>query len=559
MSATSVNKIKYYFLRLVIAFHAIMVVVLLSGCASTGTLTGGAKDILPPVLDTVLSTPNRQLNFRPKQLNFFFDEFVEVRDPIKQVLVSPPLTYIPQVKHRGKRVTFTFDEKEALRENATYTINFGEAIVDFHEGNKLGNFAYVFATGPVLDSLNLKGKIVDALTGEPDPDMVVFLYDNLQDSVVRKEKPFYFARPDKSGNFIFQNVKSDTFRIFAVKDENINYKYDLPAEKIAFLDTLIVLNAAYNSEIRLRSSLPKPKIKILSVNAKTYGKVNIAFNTSPPSDINYGFSSRMEIHTRELINDSLNIYYETSLDSFSIYVLNDTLKIKPKGKADFLKKAKLKRVYANNSPQMLPGDSLVIKYNLPLKNIIKDKITVYDTIGQIDDISVDLAMDDKSIIIKYPWSPGESYVMDIDSAALKSYYGQSNDSLALPFTILTPAKTGTLKLIVADLDSMFAYIINVKRDKNVIISENVSNKSKHQIVIKGLVPDRYNVEIIRDDNKNGQWDPADYWTKQQPEYFRLFKGDKLRENWETEMNVSWTQVPAPANEPINGLKGFKKQ
>ncbi|MGB4959127.1 MAG: Ig-like domain-containing protein, partial [Saprospiraceae bacterium] len=255
------------------------------GCASTGNPTGGPRDLLPPVLDTLSSSLDRQTNVKPKELIFLFDEFVEVRDPIKQVLVSPPLTYIPKVTHRGKKVTFVFDEKEVLRDDATYTINFGEAIVDFHEGNKLENFTYVFATGDQLDSLNLKGNIFDALTNTPDENMVIFLYDNLQDSAVSLERPFYFARPDKSGNFAFRNIKSDTFRIFAIKDENINYIYDLETEKIAFYDTLVVLTDTFKQSIQLRTSLPTPNLKIKSVNAKTYGKINILCNTVPGPDL----------------------------------------------------------------------------------------------------------------------------------------------------------------------------------------------------------------------------------------------------------------------------------
>jgi len=246
------------FININSGFILLGIIIFIAGCASTGSPTGGPRDVTPPILDTLLSSPNKQLNFRPKELTFYFNEFVEVKDPIKQVLVSPPLLYIPQVKHRGKKVTFAFDEKEVLRENVTYTINFGEAIVDFHEGNKIDNFTYVFATGNTLDSLNLKGKILNALTNEPETDMVVFLYDDARDSIVRKEKPFYFAKPDKTGMYEFTNIKSDTFRLFAIKDENLNFLYDLETEKIAFYDSLIVLREDFDKELILTASLPKP-------------------------------------------------------------------------------------------------------------------------------------------------------------------------------------------------------------------------------------------------------------------------------------------------------------
>ena len=59
------------------------------------------------------------------------------------------------------------------------------------------------------------------------------------------------------------------------------------------------------------------------------------------------------------------------------------------------------------------------------------------------------------------------------------------------------------------------------------------------IKLTGLVPDKYNVEIFRDVNNNGKWDPGSYWTKSQPEPYRFFKGETVRENKETDINISW--------------------
>ena len=529
----------------------------LSGCASTGAPTGGPKDSKPPVMDSLLSTQNKQRNFKPKVLTFHFDEFVEIKDPIKQVLISPPLTYIPSVKHKGKKVTFAFDEKEILRDNATYTINFGESIVDFHEGNKLNNFSFVFATGNELDSLNLKGKIINAQTGEPETEMVVFLYDNTQDSTVRKEKPFYFAKPDKTGLYEFRNIKSDTFRLFAIKDENLNYLYDLETEKIAYSDSLIILNDSFNSEIVLYASLPVPAIKILNFNTKTYGKINILCNSMPPDDITYTVSNSDISIIKEVVNDSINLYYQTEVDSFFVYLLNDTIKVKPKGREDLIKKSKFRRLSANNSPQMLPKDSLVIGFNMPIGSLDINKILLYDTIGQLENINYTYSKDLKKVVVKYPWVAGEKYTMEIDSGLIKSIYGQANDSIGLVFSILTDEKTAAMKTIINDLDSMYTYVINILREKTQVYQQIISGTSKSELLFKGLVPDRYNIEIIRDENKNLTWDAGNYWEKKQPEQYKLIKGDKLRENRETELIISWKTGTISGNEPIQGQPGLQ--
>lgn len=531
--------------------------IFLTGCASTGSLTGGPKDTKPPVMDTLLSSQNKQRNFRPKQLTFQFDEFVEVKDPIKQVLVSPPLTYIPIVKHKGKKVTFTFDEKEILRDNATYTINFGEAIVDFHEGNKLNNFSYVFATGNELDSLTLKGKIINSLTGEPETEMVIFLHDNTTDSIVRKEKPFYFAKPDKTGAFEFTNIKSDTFRLFAIKDENLNYLYDLDTEKMAYSDSLIILNDSFRTETILYASLAVPALKIQNFNTKTYGKINILCNTTPSEDITFTTSDREISLIKEVVNDSINFFYETDIDSFYVYILNDTIKVKPKGREDFIKKSKFRRVFANNSPQMLPADSLMIGFNLPVGSLDTDKILLYDTIGQLENPSYTFSKDLKKIVIKYPWVVGEKYTIEIDSGLIRSIYGQAHDSIGLVFSILLPEKTAAMKTVINDLDSLHTYIVNILKDKTRVYQYVITGVTTSGHLLKGLVPERYNIEIIRDENKNLKWDAGNYWNKTQPEQYKLIKGDKLRENRETEMIISWKTGTLSGNEPIQGQQGLQ--
>lgn len=533
------------------------IIIGLYGCASTGNPTGGPKDILPPKLDSLTSSVGQQLRFKPKKLVFNFDEFVEVKDPLKQVLVSPPLTYIPQVKAKGKRVTFAFDEKEVFREEATYTINFGESIVDFREGNKLNNFTFVFSTGDFLDSLNIKGRILNAQTNEPEPEMVVFLYDKLKDTIVRKEKPFYFAKPDKEGFFEFKNIKSDTFRIFAIKDENLNYKYDLETEKIAFLDSLIILTDTLGKNITMRASLPVPKFKIRSTDTKSYGKIKVQFNAPPDPALAYKLSDNSITHLKEISGDTLNIYYKSSLDSFFVYLLDDTIKVKPKGEADFLKKSKFKKVATNQGNVMLPSDSLLISFNFPIEDINPENIVLYDTIGILTEVKYSYTADRKGLIMKYPWVAGEKYVLEIDSGYVKSFFGQALDSIGHTFTILTKDKTANLLVNITELDSTQNYLVRILKEKVFITSITVSETSKYDLVLKGLLPDKYNVEIIEDTNNNGRWDAGDYNTGRQPEAYLLTKGEKLRENRDTELPIAFKKGLIPvksADGKVGGLQ-----
>ena len=217
-------------------------VLLFNSCAQVGRLTGGPEDETPPALIEEESTPSLQTNFTKQTIKLAFDEWLKLdNNYFKEVVISPPLLYNPEIKLKGKSVLFSFHEDEVLKEEATYTINFGKAIKDLTVGNVVDNLRFVFSTGPFIDSLEVKGTVIDVEEGKGVADALLMLYDNLADSVVRTERPFYFARTDKSGNFKIENVKSDTFKVVAMVDNNFNYFFDLEKEKIGFLEEPIIL------------------------------------------------------------------------------------------------------------------------------------------------------------------------------------------------------------------------------------------------------------------------------------------------------------------------------
>ncbi len=155
--------------------------------------------------------------FSQRRIELVFDEWVTLSDVGTQVVVSPTLLKRPEVKLKGKKVVVELPEEDTLRPNTTYTINFGTAVKDLHEGNPAENLRFVFSTGDYLDSLTVNGSVVDAFTGDPVEKVSVMLYENLGDSVPRKERPYYFARTNKTGQFSIQNVRPGRFKAWPSK------------------------------------------------------------------------------------------------------------------------------------------------------------------------------------------------------------------------------------------------------------------------------------------------------------------------------------------------------
>mgnify|MGYP000717844648 CR=1 FL=1 len=77
-----------------------------------------------------------------------------LKDPSKNIILSPPQKKRPKTSIKGKSIVVTFEEP--LDSNTTYSLNFGNAIVDNNESNPLPFFTYTFSTGTTIDTCRLK-------------------------------------------------------------------------------------------------------------------------------------------------------------------------------------------------------------------------------------------------------------------------------------------------------------------------------------------------------------------------------------------------------------------
>ena len=220
---------------------------LLYACAKQGYPTGGPKDETPPVV--LGTTPqNGTTNFDAKEFLIMFDEYVQVKSADENILVSPPMKQKPEYSTKGRGILVKI--KDTLRENTTYLFQFKEGIVDFNEGNPLKSFEYVFSTGTHIDSMTVRGKVLDAFTNQPwkEPVTVVAYFaegDSAMrllpsgDSVVAKEHPMYMTRCDKEGNFELNHLRQGRYLLLAYEDGDKNLRLG-NTEAAAFLDTLVL-------------------------------------------------------------------------------------------------------------------------------------------------------------------------------------------------------------------------------------------------------------------------------------------------------------------------------
>lgn len=220
-----------------IVFGGILTTLLLASCANRGQgPQGGPRDSIPPVV--MKETPlNGTLNFTGKEIIVQFDEYIQLDDVQKNVLISPPQQTPPEVKAIGKKLSVVFQED--LIDSTTYTLDFGPAICDYNEKVPLEGYVFSFSTGDVIDSLAISGKLYDAATLNPMPFVIVGIHGNLSDSALSTIPFTRITRTDSEGNFIIHNITAGTYRLYALNDISRDYIYQ-PGEALAYADSLIV-------------------------------------------------------------------------------------------------------------------------------------------------------------------------------------------------------------------------------------------------------------------------------------------------------------------------------
>ena len=577
--------------------YRILLIFLLAGlcwnCAQQGSPSGGPRDEDPPVV--LECTPsNYSTRFDAKKIQIAFDEYIVLDNVNQELIVSPPMEEKPAVKLRKKTVIIQFEEE--LKANTTYTFNFGSSIKDLHEGNKLLNYEYVFSTGDVLDSMSVKGTLHYAKDLKvPDEPITIMLYDDLRDSVPLQDIPLYVGRSDDSGVFSVNNLRSDIYKVFALKDGNYNLLFDLPTEEIAFLDTSMIVNAEFARRLLDESDTAMEKTDSIPEAGPDYNSIYIELMLfTEESEIQYLMNNSRDdrrmmqmifarpltdsFHYRVLgptdgeqveilehfsVNrDTLSLWLKDSVDyqkdtlALSIhYTVKDTSqnyvtqtdtllfayreKSTKKKKNIVIETPKLTiSTIRNNGEQDLHRD-LLLDLNVPLDSVSDSMIRLF----QIpDSIEVPVAFTTRADTllptrawISSKWESNTNYRMILLPGAVTPIYDLAHDTVNVSFRTRDEEFYGRILLTVENVrNSVIIELIN--KDK-VVMRRTV--KKDGEYIFSYLYPQTFRIKFTHDLNENGRWDTGNYLKKQQPEPVEfLSKQITVRSNWDHDVSMS---------------------
>lgn len=466
----------------------LFIIVFFSSCANIVPPSGGAKDTVAPRLVSA-STPDSTLHFKSKKVYFTFSEYVELDNIFDKLIVSPTLKRTPTVTSKLRTVTMQI--KDTLEANTTYTFNFSDAIRDINERNPIQEFTYVVSTGDYLDSLQIKGFIINAETGKPDSNVSVMLYRHLEDSVVSKEKPVYYARSKGNGGFWFKNLAPGDYKLFAIKEEDKDLQYNQPTELIGFADSLV--------RIREKNIKDLPLLIFVEQDSTLKKPEDMANDMQPEED--------------------------------------ESAKEKEKEKK---KKRRLMASpgLADNKQEL--GQPLEISFN---EKIIKfDSTTLQmtqDTTFTPVEFTASFDSTRTKLRIQYNWKEGAPYELVLPKEAFADSTGlQMSKSDTISFNAKKESDYGKVFVTLTLTDSTKAavsdtmhYVAQLIRDKEVKYSGKLVNGSWTQ---KLITPGEYEIWILLDTNDNGKWDRGVYYgtPKKQPERVVSFpKKENIKANW----------------------------
>jgi hypothetical protein len=522
-------------------FFFLIILIFISNCARTGRPEGGPKDEDAPLFVTA-NPPYESINFKKKEIKLNFDEFVKLKDLNKQLVISPPMQYPPLISPQGSASKqLKIEIIDTLKLNTTYIFNFGNAVEDNNENNKLENFKYVFSTGNYIDSLTISGDIRDAKLLETPRSNNVLLYridSSFNDSIIYNKKPDYITTSLDTTIFRFTNLRKGNYLMIALKESVNDYIFDPKNDKIGFVSDTIQLprDSILNTPIILFKEDQPYQFK--RGKEITKGKIEFGFEGDAKnmkinmlSEVPPDFKS---VSKFEIDKDTLNYWFTPfEADSLNFTIENnqfiDTFTVRlRKNKIDSLvMSATVKGVFHFR-------DTFYLTSNTPIIKIDTSKISLFDK----DTIAVNyktlLSKKENKIGFIFAKKPEEKYSLKFLPSSFTDIYDIKNDTLTYRVSTKTIDDYGRITINVNNVNSknLIVELISGKNQDQLIERQFISTSKK--LVFDLLEPKKYTIRAIIDENKNNKWDTGSYLKRQLAEkiiYNEAINNYDLRANF----------------------------
>lgn len=594
-------------------------VLLGASCANRGIgPQGGPRDSVPP--QALKSVPeNGALEFQGNKIEVTFSEYLQLDNVSQNLIMSPPQQRPPEVKVRGKRLQIHF--VDSLRDSTTYTLDFGNAVCDFTEKNPYRNYTFAFSTGPVIDTLEIRGRVYDAWTLNPLSGIFVGIHDNLEDSAFTTLPFARIGRTDSAGVFRIGNMRAGSYRLYAVDDISRDYRLTA-GESFAFADSMVspevhphyltdslgndsLIGYDYGpADLLLWLSKPEQqRLYLMRGTREQQHLIKVYFSSSPDSLPSFRALRPSEWDTTA--TDSgwvdpmpyVHAHYSTHRDTVtlwltdSIAILQDSMFFETRyRRTDSLYQLEwavdtIRAIY--RAPRM-SAKALKAKRHreanrkLELKSNASKKFEIYDTLRitcttplmTIERDSIHL-FERKDTILKpmsFSIMPYDTLPMQLTllaSLGAGKQYELQLDSAAMHDVYGAPSKKEKYAIQVKtpeDYSTLLVKITPFRSDARIQVLD-AKDKVLRELPAKPegalfryLKPDGYYLKLYIDSNGDGKWTPGNWEEHRQPETVYYFPEKiQTKSNWDFEEEWDYTAVEQTAAKPEELIKASSKK
>lgn len=533
-------------------------------CAKRGSITGGLKDTLAPVLK-YSSPKNFSTDFKANEIILTFDEYVKLKNTNKQLIISPPMKHEPIILPTTASKEITIKILDTLQPNTTYSMNFGQSIADNNEGNALNQFKYVFSTGSYIDSLSIGGIVKDAYEKNVDNFVSVMLYevnDKFKDSVVYREFPRYITNTlDSLRTFKLENLKAGKYLLVALKDKGNNNKFNPKDDKIGFIKHYITVPNDTLFELELfKESQPLKVLKPIQASGNRlflpYDSKQDFTNSKPKVVLKNKDEILESIVTRFPKKDSLQVWYKPiKVDSLSMEVSNENYNKKFTFKIKDLKKDTL-NITATQSGVLNFRDRFTLESATPLVKFDKSKIKLTNKDSVAVDFTTEYDEFDQKLFVDFKKEPLEKYKFIFLPGALTDFYDKTNDTLSYKLTTKEYADYGNLVLNLKNV-KRFPIIAEITNKKGDVVLASQYSEGQTKLTFDLVEPNAFTLRITYDDNKNKIYDSGNFLKKTYAEeVFYYQKEVDVRTNWDVDETID---MSIPYNPELEKKEEDKKK
>lgn len=518
---------------------------LLAACAQVREPQGGVRDTQPPEL-VQADPPQFSTQVSARRIVLTFDERIRLDRVRDRLLVSPPLDAQPDVHMSGSK-SVVIDLNAALDSNTTYTFNIGDAVLDLSENNPASGLAYVISTGGHIDSLGMVGMVVNAFTAVPEKDVLVMLHPAGVDSSFRGASPSYFTRTGKDGRFELRYLRPGTFSLYALRDQNFNYRYDLPNEDIAFHALEVDPSLTDSVPIILylfREPAAEQQVMDARVTADRALRIVTARSMSIPSMEAIAWSGGELTWSIELnaTHDSLLLWpSDTTTLAGRRFILRDdtavidTVRYMPMEKMPFYVEAQLIKRRTNDGVVHLLRTSRPVAAIDPARAILRR-----DSLLVPMELLIDTG-DRRSVRIEADLA-GAPARLELLPEAVTDIYGAGNDTLRYDLGATDASGTGDLIVTLHLEDTARArpgMMLQLLTAQDKVLREQAFAGNDVVVEWNAILPGTYGLKLWADSDGNARWDPGSLDDHHQPE--RVWRYDGIvtvRAAWDVEVNWS---------------------